>query len=291
MKKLMLIAAAVVLVAACASVPAVKPLGTETASPGKKESAAPAKKEPRVVVIRIPLEIKATVWFADGSLDESIISDRDQTGSIIAQSRVTASGTVVERTEFVYQENKPQYKSVKDGDGKLVSRRTYAYTPSGALAGESIEDGAGKRLSSFEYAYDAADHRTKWSVKDSGGTVLAETVYTYTDGKIQNAELRDGIGRKTGSSTYEYDADGRLVKQTFFDVNGSVLRIETTAWKDGKIASEERKTAGNTVQQRTSNEYGNDGELLKKIVEDFVGKSKLITTYEYVIREERKAID
>ncbi len=299
MKKLIVAATAVLLLAACASAPvekvapAAQPDPQPTAASPAKEAApqVPAKKEPKFVIVRIPLEIKASVWFADGSLDETIASERDASGLLVAQSRMTASGTVVERTEFAYKENKLISKTVKDGEGKLVSRRSYAYAPSGMLIGESSEDGAGKRLSNFEYAYDDAGHRVKWIVKDAGGTVLAETSYSYKDGKIQKAELKDSAGRKTGSSAYEYDAEGRLAKQTFYDAGGSVLRIETTAWKNGKISLEERKTAGGVVQQRSSYEYGNDGELLKKVVEDIVGKSKLTTTYEYAFKEERKTIE
>jgi hypothetical protein len=299
MMKLIAAAIAAVIISACASAPADKtaptsqPESKAAAAAPEKEAAvqAPAKKEPKVVVVRIPLETKASIWFADGSLDETVVSDRDASGLLVAQSRATASGTVVERTEFAYRENKLISKTVKDGEGKLVSRRTYAYAPSGVLIGESSEDGAGKRLSNFEYAYDGAGHRTAWIVKDAGGTVLAETSYAYKDGKIQKAELKDSAGRKTGSSTYEYDGEGRLSKQTFYDAGGSVLRIETTAWKNGKISVEERKTAGGVVQQRSSYEYGNDGELLKKVVEDIVGKSKLTTTYEYAFKEERKTIE
>lgn len=301
MKKLIVAAATVLFFAACASAPAAKVEPAPKAQSETKAAAAapeqpaavtaPAKKEPKIVVVRVPLEMKASIWFADGSLDETVVSERDATGVLLSQARATASGTIVERTDFSYSGNKLIAKTVKDGEGKLVSRRTYAYAPAGTLASESSEDGAGKRLSNFEYAYDGAGHRTAWIVKDAGGTVLAETSYTYKDGKIQKAELKDSAGRKTGSSTYEYDGEGRLVKQTFYDAGGSVLRVETTAWKNGKTTLEERKTAGGVVQQRSSYEYGNDGELLKKVVEDIVGKSKLTTTYEYAFKEERKTIE
>lgn len=297
MNKLIIAAVTTLFVAACASAPAPKgePAPQAAPAPAKEVTPAPAstpmKKEPKVVVVRIPLETKASIWFSDGSLDETVVSERGDSGILLAQSRMTASGSPVERTEYAYGENKLISKTVKDGDGKLLTRRTYTYTPAGAIASERVEDGSGKPLSNFEYTYDAEGHRVKWTVKDATGTVLAETIYTYKDGKVQSAELRDGVGRKTGSSTSEYDANGRLVKQTFYDAGGSVLRLETTAWKDGKIVTEERKTAGGTVQQRSSYEYGPDGELLKKVVEDLVGKSKLMTTYEYAFKEERKTID
>jgi hypothetical protein len=177
----------------------------------------------------------------------------------------------------------------KDGEGKLLSRRSYSFAADGTLVSDVLDDAAGKRLSGFEYAYDASGKRTSWIVKDSKNTKIAETVYSYVAGKVRTAELRDGLGRKTGSSSYEYDGD-RLVKQVFYDGVGTVLRIETNTWNNGKLVLEERKSAGGAVQQRTAYEYGADGEVVKKTFEDVVGRSKLITTYEYAIKEERKTV-
>lgn len=254
-------------------------------------AAAPVKKEPRVVTVRIPLETKAMVWFADGSLDESIVSERDPDGRLLGQNKVTASGSLVERTEYSYRDGKLAVRTIKDGEGKTVTVKSFSYDAQGRLVTEALDDGAGKRLSSFEYVYDSAGRRTSWIVKDAKGTPVAETVYGYQDGKLRKAELRDGTGKKTGSSAYEYDSGGYLAKQNFYDALGSLIRVETTAWEKGKPLVEERKSAGGQVQQRTTNEYGADGELLKKTVEDILGKSKIIWTYEYAFREERRTVE
>jgi len=102
--------------------------------------------------------------------------------------------------------------------------------------------------------------------------------------------LRDGTGRKTGASSYDYNEDGRLVAQKFYKADGSLIRVEANIWKDGLVVSEERRTAGGAVQQKVSYEYGPDGEVTRKTTEDLAGKSKLTTTSEYSIREEQRTI-
>jgi len=296
MKKYFVIATAVAFMISCAGSPNVEtnpvPNSVETPAKAPEQQVAPTpKKEPKVITVRIPVETKASQFFADGSLDEYTLSEYSPADELLATTRFSASGATVERTEFTNKEGKLASKLVKDGEGKVLSRRMYAYNNMGLLITEALEDGAGKSVSSFEYAYDASGHRSSWIVKDSKGVPIAETVYSYKDGKIRSAELRDGSGKKTGSSAYEYGADGRLSIQRFFDASGSTLRIESTQWKDGKILLEERATAGGFVQQRNTFMYGKDGELLKKTMEDIVGKSKQVYEFEYRFREESRTIE
>jgi len=236
------------------------------------------------------MEVKASVFFADGALDGYTVSERNADGALLAQIRHTASGTPVERIDISYADGKIQSREIRDAEGKLTSKRTFSYGSDGVLIGETLEDAAGKRLSSFAYSYDANGKRVSWIVRDSKNSPVAETTYSYRDGKIQNAELKDGSGRKTGSSRYDYDGD-RLAKQSFYDAGGSLLRVEESTWTNGKLVLEERKSAGGVVQQRTTYEYGPDGELLRKTLEDVAGKSKLTTTYEYAFKEERRTIE
>lgn len=288
MDKLILPAIVSALLFACASAPA--PSTPEAAE--KPTSGAAALKASSVKIVRIPVEKKAYFRFADGSLDEYTQSEYDPSLTFIqTQTRFSASGAQLEKIEFSYRDGLLVTKTVKDSQGLVSSRRLYSYGSGGRLVSETLEDRAGKIISSFEYDYDAAGHKTKWIVKDSGGTTIAETTYSYTGGKVLSAELRDGIGKKSGSSSYEYDAEGRIVAQRFKDALGSLLRVETSVWKDGRLMKEERASAGGVVQQRSSYEYGADGEILRKTMEDNVGKSKQIVEFEYAIREDRKTVE
>ncbi|GAB1481921.1 hypothetical protein MASR2M78_07360 [Treponema sp.] len=294
MKKILVIATAAAFLFSCASAGRVETAAApEAAQKTEILAAAPApvQKEPVLITVRIPVETKSKQYFADATLDEYTLSEYSSSDDLLAQSRYSASGSVVERTEYSYKDGELISKKIIDGEGKLQSRKTYSYGPRGHILLEVLEDGAGKTISSFEYSYDEQGHRSAWIVKDSKGVPIAETLYSYKDGRIRSAELRDGSGKKTGSSAYEYDAEGFLSVQRYFDASGSTLRIESTTWKDAKIVLEERSTAGGFVQQRSTYEYGKDGELLKKTMEDLVGKNKRIFEYEYRFREEQRRIE
>lgn len=295
-----------ILFASCASTgsipqkeaaPAVSPataVSTAPASPAANSAAVaePAKKQSRVITIKVPVEKKSLVKFADGSLDEYTLSDYDGANVLLlTQTRYSASGALLERTDFSYTDGKVTTKTVKDGDGKVTSQRLYTYNPQGLLIKEFAQDGAGKPISTFEYAYDAKGDRTSWIVKDSKGVEVAQTVYTYKDGRLQGAELRDGTGKKTGSGLYEYTADGKIRAQKYYNALDSLIRIESTYWDGDRVQREERTTAGGQVQQRIDYTYGSSGELTQKVIEDFVGKSKKIIQYEYVFRDEQKTVE
>ncbi len=236
------------------------------------------------------METRATVKFADGSLDEYTLSDYDGQGRLVLQRRFSASGVPAERIEYAYAEGLLASKTSKDGEGRQLSLRRYSYNSAGLVVAESLFDGAGKPVSSFEFGYDASGNRTFWIVKDGRDVKIAETRYSYAGGRLVGAELLDGSGRKTGSGTYEYGSEGSIKSQRFFNAGGSLLRIETNYWENGRLAREERSTAGGQVQQRVSYEYGADNEILRKTVEDILGKSKQSIEYEYAFREEQRTI-
>ncbi|AEJ20672.1 hypothetical protein [Gracilinema caldarium] len=243
----------------------------------------------RTVEIQVPKEIKSITKFSDGSVDEYTITTWDNTWKYIQnQRRYSASGAVLETTEFVYEKNLLVGKTIKDREDKVVSRRSYMYTPAGLLSSEVIYDANGKLVSAFEYVYDAQNNKILWIVKDANNSKVAETKYIYKNGKVQSAELYDTTGKKNGSSSYEYDSEGHLYQVSYFNGLGTLLRKELSYWEKGVLVKEERTNVGGQVLQRISYEYGPYKELVKKTVEDLQGKSKQTVVYEYTIRTETR---
>jgi len=314
-KHLLYLAAALALLASCASAPktggapaepvasapaaeksaaptpAPAPVAEKPAAPAA-EPPAPVKKEPIVVVVKIPVEKKSSLRFGDGSLDEYALSEWDETQTkLLAQSRFTASGTLVEKITYSFAADAVSVKLATDGEGKVVSRRDFAYDSLRRLAKDTLSDAAGKVVSSSEYAYNASGARVSWAMRDAKNVVIAETVYAYKDGRLDKSELRDGTGKKTGSSVYEYAPSGSLIRVRTFNAGDSLVRIELSQWEGDRLIREERTSAGGQVQQRISYEYGAQGEMVRKTIEDILGKSKQIIEYEYSFREERRTVE
>jgi hypothetical protein len=256
------------------------------------EAAAPVQKTTRVITVTVPMEVESRTRFADGTLDEVTNSEYDPSGLLlIGQTRLSASGTLLEDVQYAYQGSLLVTKTSRDAEGKLLSVRTFTYDGVGRLSGESLKDGAGKPVSASLYAYDAAGKRVAWIIKDAKGVQVAETLYTVKDGRVMGAELRDGTGKKNGHSVYAYDAAGNIVSQKYYNALGSLQRIEASVWENGKPVREERQTAGGQVQYRTDYVYGPEGELQRKTTVDVPGNATKIVEYAYTFRDERRTVE
>lgn len=248
--------------------------------------------EKKTITIQIPVEVKSVVKFADNTIDEYTVSVWDEKRWVLQyQTKYSASGAILEKTEYFYVGNQLAEKIVKDRDDKIVSRRAYFYNANGLLTGETVTDANGKLVSSYEYVYDAQNNKISWIVKDNNNSKVAETKYLYSNGNVRSALLTDGAGKKNGSSQYDYDADGNLSLVSYFNALDSLIRKEFSYWEKGLLVKEERTSAGGQVLQRTTYEYGSNKELVRKIVEDLQGKSKQIVEYEYTIRTETKVVE
>lgn len=283
-----------ILILSCASnqVVTTDPNSAGQEKPKTETVAAPQKAVSKTVEVAVPVETKSVVKFADGTVDEYTLSVWDSSLMFLQnQTRYTASGAVLEKTEFTYENGRLAGKTIKDREDKVSARRSYAYTPAGLLSMEVVYDGNGKQVSGYEYIYDAQNNKIAWIVKDANNSKVAETRYTYKDGKVQSAELFDATGKKNGSSVYEYDAEGNLAVVSFYNGLGSLTRKEVSYWEKGLLLKEERTSAGGQVLQRTSYEYGPNKEITRKIIEDLQGKSKQTIEYEYAIRKETRIVE
>ncbi|MCX7655262.1 MAG: hypothetical protein N2Z76_01920 [Treponemataceae bacterium] len=246
---------------------------------------------PTTVTITVPLEKKVVTRFANGSVDEYLVSEYDEKLQYLrSQKKFSASGSLLEQTEYTYNGNRLVSKTIKDGEGKVLSIRNYGYDAKGQVIQEILLDGNGKQLSAFEYGYDAAGNKIRWKILDGNNSLVAETVYTYDGTVLRNAELRDGTGKKTGASFYEYTSEGKLKSITYSNAVGTVIRIERFTYADNQLVKEERTTAGGQILQIVNYDYGAYGEILKKTVDDRQARSQQTFEYEYVYRQDQKVV-
>jgi hypothetical protein len=239
--------------------------------------------------VRIPVQKKASTKLADGRLDEYILFLYDQNDVLLlSQSRYSASGALLETVEFIYENNRPAQKTVKDEQGRPQSMVSYQYTVQGLLTKETLSDRNGRVLSSYEYQYDENGNRIVRIISNTQGGKLAETSFVYRNGLLISSETRDGTGRKTGSSENTYDDRGNRLTETVFNATGDVVRVVNETWQNGLAVKLERINTGGQVQLRETYEYGAYDELLRKTVEDIQNQTKKVIEYEYTFREEQR---
>jgi len=241
---------------------------------------------------REALEIKHSIFFADGTLDEYTTSQWDSAYTHVdSQARYSASGAMLEQVEFAYNDDKGYIttKITRDVESRLRNRVVYQYNPQGRLFRESLVDNKGKVISTYEYTYDGKGNRISRIIKNRAGDRLAETVYEFdSQGRMTSSKTQDFGGGAISSTEYQYDSQGNLVKQVVKNNEGRTTATINAVWQDGNEIRNEMLGADGSIQMLVINEYGGNGELVKKTIDNRQGASKQIMQYEYTFRPARR---
>jgi hypothetical protein len=126
-------------------------------------------------------------------------------------------------------------------------------------------------------------------MKNRTGNKLAETTYTYdSSGKMLTSETKDAGDKKISATKYTYDREGNLVNLQVTNAEGRVTSVTSSVFQGGREVKTETASPDGGVQMRIINEYGRDGELTKKTIENIQGDSKQFLQYEYFFRAARR---
>jgi hypothetical protein len=255
--------------------------GTSGSGPGAVRGAGTSRGQ-------VSVEVKEEIRFADGSLDEYIISDWDPSyTTLMNQNRYSASGTLLEQVEYAYQEDQGwlSTKIIKDVENQLKTRIVYEYDGQKRVIQETLINKAGKTVSSYQYGYDEKGNRVSRTINNGAGVKLAETVYTFNNAGQETASVtRDGAGNRISSAENQYDAAGNLISQTVYNGQGEITTVISSIWQDGLEVKSEQAGSDGVVQLRITNEYSSDHELIRKKVENIQGQSTQIFQYEYTLK-------
>jgi hypothetical protein len=244
--------------------------------------------EGKLVPGQIPVEKRAVVKFADGTIDEFTISEYDPSDiTLLGQNRFSASGGLVDQIEYTYDEEKNMLtnKMTKDDENRIKSRIVYVHDEAtDRLVRETVVNKAGKPVSTNEYTYNPAGFVVSRAILNGNNVKLAETFYTYNGTLVVSSKTQAGDGRPISSSTNEYDRDGNLINQVLYNAAGNVTRRISTVWQNGYEMETTQTTADGKPQLRITNEYGAAGELIRKRVENYQGESTQVIEFEYEFR-------
>jgi hypothetical protein len=260
---------------------------------------------------RDAFETKQEIYFTDrrpdgrlivGALDEYVLKewDRDYTHVNFEERYAASMAPVVtggerdgflEQIEYQYHADRGYVttKLTRNTERQLKNRVVYQYQQD-RLWSESLQEPRGRVISTFEYAYDSRGNQTSRVILNRAGARMAETVYSYNNqGQMTESRTRDASGETVISrTTYAYDGSGNLVREQVYNSDGALTSVRTLVWRDGKEMSNVMTDARGTVQLRITNEYGTNGELVKKTIENLQGDSSQTLVYEYAFRPARR---
>jgi YD repeat-containing protein len=209
---------------------------------------------------------------------------------VVHQKRYSASGTLLEQMEYVYQEDRGWLttKITRDVENRIKTRIMYEYDSQGRMIRETLLNNSGGAVSSYEYGYDGKGNRAFRIVNSGSGVKLAETTYAYNEaGLVIASETKDGSGNRINSTENQYDAGGNLISQKVYNAKGEITTVIKAVWRDGLEVENEQTDANGAVQLRITNEYGPEHELIRRKVENIEGQSTQILQYEYTFRPMR----
>ena len=167
----------------------------------------------------------------------------------------------------------------EDGDGRVERETSYEYDASGNVIRESLYSGDDE-LYITDYEYDSYGNLVRSSLDlDADGTPEEVETWPYqyeTDaqGKLVRRVLdRDGDGRPEEILNFSYFADGTLDHEDRLSIEGA--EYESSTWRydaSGKLTREERDDGADGVADRiTGYAYDACGNLLDQSVSDGEG--------------------
>jgi YD repeat-containing protein len=188
----------------------------------------------------------------------------DATNSIVTSNQYDESGNLIEET---------------DGKG---NKTAYEYNEEGKLIKVSLPDGTGTANDTL-YAYDIQNQDTEGNIlstKDTTTNALGNVSETIKNGAGQVLSVEDKNGTNGIKTSYEYDASGNKIKETYS--NGSYITY--TYDKKNLMQSKYEYNEKGTWIKLTSYKY-NEDDLVYKVIDynvaGYIPKAYRYTIYEY----------
>lgn len=281
------------IIASCAS---SGPTPTPKPGPTPSPTAQRVQKQ-RTVMVKVPVVVKESSYYADGLLDGYTVYKYDSANKNLLE-KDTFDSSRADPMERVVSEWKGALlvdDVVYDKDNKVKLRHDYGYDAAGRLVSDKVSDSNGLPTSASAYAYDAQGNKIEWRALDGAGILKAITTYSYGkpdasgSSPLQLISLKDASGTVTGSIKLTYDSTGRLVRRDYLAADGSSQKSEVYAYAsaaDKSPSALETRRADGSLSAKTVYQNGDLGQVLKATDTTGSGSVRGFKQYEYVIRED-----
>jgi hypothetical protein len=292
--KLSVIAAVAIVLVACQTAGPV-PAASAPAAPVPAPKAVETTEKPKTiktVVVKTPVLVKESSFFADGQLDEyTVYGYSDDKKILLSENRFDASRPeAIEKTSYEFANGALKGKTTLDADGKIKYRHAYELDPSGRVVVDTTFDSKNRPQSVSRYTFMPDGKRSEWKTLDGSGSVRATTTYAYAKGNLARIDMKNSTGANDGAIVIDYDSSARPVKRTYLLANGTVDKYETYVYTDGKLTTEDHYLASGALESRIAYEYDANGAVVRMKTTNAAGKILDSVAYEYVVIETTKTV-
>ncbi len=163
--------------------------------------------------------IKEIVHYMDDTNDEILYIYNDNI--LIEKQYFDSEGDMEQKESFSYENNKPHKIEIVGEDHRLVSGKYYEYDGSGRISMFVFFEGDEKI--SEKTIYDSMGRKEKALKYNSSGRLFEIRKYSYKGENDQIYEFSEETSEKHSTYRFEYDEDGRVIKQDEFNKQGELI--------------------------------------------------------------------
>ena len=112
------------------------------------------------------------------------------------------------------------------------------------------------------YEYDSKNRKVKWIVQNSDKMTQAYTDYIYGKYPVPDKiEMYTSSGTLESYVEYEFDTQGRPVREVYREVDGSIWKYVEYGYSGGFLVEERHYKGNKTLSRTVSYEYDGDGNV------------------------------
>jgi hypothetical protein len=172
--------------------------------------------------------------FLDGSCD-IVTYSYDSDGKLLKKT-VTDDEDEPEREEhFIYENDLLVGEKVVDNEGEVLATQKYAYHPNGKLMSHELITQDGRNSVNSVHFYDESGNKIKSLLYNTEGQLIEISKWQY-DEKGSLVKSEEETQNKHNLTTYEFDHDSKILRQTETDADGLVLSKITRRFdEEGRV--------------------------------------------------------
>lgn len=176
--------------------------------------------------------IKEIIHYMDDSSDEIIYKYKDNV--LVEKQYFDSERNLEQKESFTFQDKKPLKIEIVGEDHRLVSGKYYEYDEEGKLVLLNFFEEDEKI--SEKTNYDKLGRKEKVLKYDGSDRLIEIRKYSYIGESEQVLELREENAQKQSTYRFEYDTNGRVIKQEEFDKNGVLVHtLEQQFDEEGQL--------------------------------------------------------
>jgi len=182
-------------------------------------------------------------------------TEQDENGNILLQIEYLPDGTIEQKTERVFQNNKLIKERILGLEDELIEDKRWEYDENGKLISEKQYYLDGTHDTTL-IRYDEEGRIIEKRTVDENGEEEEKERLTFINGKLVKQTLIDSSGNIESDVEIHYDEEGRMILQKSINMEGEEESLTLEYDASGRIYRQITRNAQDKVIERNTYTYG-----------------------------------